>query len=187
MRDIPKDTLIKASRGDMDSFEAIYKETSGFVYTIALRITRNPQDAQEVTQDVFIKIHRNLRSFRFRAAFKTWVYRIVANTAINYYRVKRKERSRRADFDEALKIHGKESEIEGVIMQNDAKDKVDILLGILNPDQRACIVLREIEGLSYEEISRILKININTVRSRLKRARESLLAFEQKRVVHDEV
>ena len=65
MKDIPKDTLVRASRGDVDSFEEIYTEASGFVYTIALRITRNAQDAQEVTQDVFIKIHRNLRGFRF--------------------------------------------------------------------------------------------------------------------------
>ena len=74
MQDIPKDVLIKAAEGDIKAFEHIYRVTSGFVYSVAFRITQNTQEAEEVTQDVFLKIHKNLKNFRFRASFKTWIY-----------------------------------------------------------------------------------------------------------------
>lgn len=187
MRDIPKDTLIRASKGQMQAFETIYRESCGFVYSVALRITQSVEDAKEVTQDVFLKIHKNLERFRFRASFKTWVYRITANTAINYYRKKSKENTKRVDFDAAIATKGTEGEAQGNIEAKDAKQKLSHLLGMLNPDQRACIVLREIEGLSYEEIAKALKININTVRSRLKRARQALFIYGQKKAVSNEV
>ena len=175
MKDIPKETLIKAARGDMEAFEYIYRTTSGFVYSVALRVIHNNADAQEVTQDVFFKIHKNLRNFGFRASFKTWVYRITTNTAINRYRQRAKEAARRGDYDTAIKTKGVEGEAAKSIEQEDNQSRVMSLLAVLNADQRACLVLREIEGLSYEEIAKVLKININTVRSRLKRARFALL------------
>ncbi len=180
MKDIPKDTLIKASNGDREAFEAIYRAVSGFVYSLALRVTRNHADAQEVTQDVFIKIHRSLKSFGFRASFKTWVYRITTNTAINSYRKRIRQMSRQSDFDTAIKTEGVEPTVEQTVDTKNSQEQLMHLLGELNPDQRSCIVLREIEGLSYKEISKTLRININTVRSRLKRARQALMSRAKK-------
>ena len=102
MVDIAMDILVRASEGDMDAFEQVYKAASGFVYNVALRVVRNNADAEEVTQDVFMKIYRNLKNFQFRSAFKTWVYRITVNTAINYYRKSKKEDGDRVDFDSAI-------------------------------------------------------------------------------------
>jgi RNA polymerase sigma-70 factor (ECF subfamily) len=128
-----------------------------------------------VTQDVFLIIHRKLKDFRFDASFKTWLYRVVVNASINYAKRVGKERSRRAEYTEGLtaaiqanKSHAADKEYHEEIIL--------VLLGTLNPDQRACLTLRSVEQLSYQEIADTLNININTVRTRIKRAREALLA-----------
>jgi len=188
LKEIPKHILLRASLGDAEAFETIYQLASGFVYSIALRITNNPEDAQDVTQDVFIKIYKNLKNFKFFSSFKTWVYRITVNTALNTCREISRQISQRADHDSLASHQG-----EGDPMTEIAAERADHerlimdLLAVLNPDQRACIVLREIEGLNYREISEVLNININTVRSRLKRAREALLAYRKSEVMKDEL
>lgn len=77
IQDLSKDVLLQAAQGDIQAFEEIYKVTSGFVYNVAFRVVGNKEDAQEITQDVFLKIYKNLKNFEFRASFKTWVYRIA--------------------------------------------------------------------------------------------------------------
>ena len=181
MQDIAKDILIQASEGDMGAFEQIYRATSGFVYTLAFRITNNAADAQEVTQDVFLKIYKNLKKFQFRSSFKTWVYRIAVNTAINSYRRTVKELKRKVEYDEAVHVVPAPDRTDASIDAQDNRESVQHLLRLLNPDQRACLLLREIERLSYREIAGALKINLNTVRTRLKRAREALMAYNKKR------
>ncbi|MDD2653792.1 MAG: RNA polymerase sigma factor [Candidatus Omnitrophica bacterium] len=180
MQDISDKILVQAAAGDMDSFHEIYKATSCFVYNVAHRITNSREDAEDVTQEVFLKIHKNLNNFQFRSSFKTWVYRITVNTAINATKKTSKDLNRRVDFDKAIQSLGDAPKESGV--DKEANElKVKALLDKLNPDQRACVVLREIEGLSYEEIAKSLKINLNTVRSRLKRARAMLMNIGQKR------
>ncbi|MBM3248702.1 MAG: RNA polymerase sigma factor [Candidatus Omnitrophica bacterium] len=182
MQDISDKIINLAAAGDMDSFHQIYKATSGFVYNVAHRVTNSREDAEDVTQEVFLKIHKNLNNFQFRSSFKTWLYRITVNTAINATKKTSKDLSRRADFDKAIQSLGATPQESGV--DKEANElKVKALLDKLNPDQRACVVLREMQNLSYEEIARTLKINLNTVRSRLKRARETLLAFANKEVI----
>ena len=189
MEDISKNILMRASRGDMEAFEIIYKTASDFVYRTALRITNNRDDAEDVTQEVFIKIYQNLKNFQFRSSFKTWAYRITVNAAINTCKGISKEMDRRDDdtslMDRDMDQYAS-SQIENpetLIDEEDNEKRIASLLETLNPDQRACIVLREIEGLNYQEISEVLKININTVRSRLKRARETLLAYKNSEVI----
>jgi RNA polymerase sigma-70 factor (ECF subfamily) len=173
--DIALDVLERASEGDMDAFEQVYKATSSFVYNVAFRITRNSPDAEEVTQDVFMKIYRNLKGFRFRSAFKTWVYRITVNTAINRYHKSKKEEKDRVDYDNIIEsLPDRRLAAEGVI-QSDNEARLNALLDTLSHEHKTCLILREIEGLSYQEISDTLKIPVNTVRSRLKRARQALL------------
>lgn len=187
MNDIDQDILEKASQGDLEAFERVYKSASGFVYNVALRVTRNSADAEEVTQDVFMKIYHNLESFQFRSAFKTWVYRITVNTAINRYRKSSREEKDRLDYDGIIEtLPGAGSAAEKAI-QSDNETRLNKLLELLSPQHRACLVLREIEGLSYQEIAGSLKIPVNTVRSRLKRARQSLLEQAGKGLVQDEV
>ncbi len=185
MGDISLETLESASRGDIGAFEEVYKTVSSFVYNVAFRITRNNVDAQEVTQDVFMKIYHKLQDFQYRSEFKTWVYRITVNTAINYYRKSVREAKGRVDYDGGIEsFSGGASTAENAI-QNDNETMLNSLLGQLNPEHKACLVLRELEGLSYQQIAVVLRIPVNTVRSRLKRARQALLEQAGKAQVKD--
>jgi len=177
MEDIGKDILVRASQGDMRAFEDVYKGSSSFIYNVAFRIVNNREDALEVSQEVFMIIYNKLKTFRFESSFKTWAYRITTNTSINY--AKKYSRVKTVPFEESLGEGAVLSEAQSRMEQEDQSQLVESLLGELNPDQRACVVLRDIQGLSYEEIARVLNININTVRSRLKRSRERLLSVKK--------
>ncbi|MDD5422666.1 MAG: RNA polymerase sigma factor [Candidatus Omnitrophota bacterium] len=179
MNNISQELLARASNGDMGAFEEIYKASSGFVYNVCLRITQDIPDAEEATQDVFLKIHRNLKDFAFRSSFKTWIYRIAVNAAINRYRVSARNRGRYLSYDEGSgnDAFPVESQVYESADKEERKAMVDSLLSSLSAELRSCIVLREIEGMDYKEIARTLDIPINTVRSRLKRAREKLLIY----------
>jgi RNA polymerase sigma-70 factor, ECF subfamily len=179
MEDISQETLQKAAQGDLHAFEQLYKATSGFVYNVAFRVVANKEDAQEVTQEVFLTVHRKLKDFRFESSFKTWVYRITTNQAINIAKKRAKIQDKAVVYDEDVHPIPVEAGIEGQIEKEYAQERINELLSALNPDQRACIVLRNIEGLSYEEIAGALKVNLNTVRTRLKRAREKMLSLKK--------
>jgi RNA polymerase sigma-70 factor (ECF subfamily) len=184
MQEIERELIIKAGQGDMKAFREIYQRASGYVYTLAYRVVNTKHDAEEVTQDVFLKLHHNLGSFKFEASFKTWLYRIAVNAALNH--AKKRSRVTALEVEEIF-------EDPTTVTQPDATKNIEAgetekqlkgLLDQLNPDQRACIVLREIEGLDYQGIASSLGININTVRSRLKRARETLMSIGQKEVAN---
>jgi len=170
---VEKDIIEKAAGGDLAAFESIYRNTAELVYNVAFGVLRNNEEAEEITQEVFLKVHDKLKYFKGRSSFKTWIYRITMNAAITRYKKIAKERERNVELDENIEIpvqlakHALDEEHE--------KITVNAMLGELNPDQKACVVLRELEGLSYKEISDTLKIGINTVRTRLKRAREKFL------------
>jgi len=181
MREIAKSTIELAAHGDMAAFEDIYKEFSSTVYTLAFGVTQNQQDAEEATQDVFVKIFRSLKNFRFDSSFSTWLYRITMNTAINIYRKRKNHGLSFTNYDEPSDI-----QLAAPDISKDQRDRADAaarvaeLLKNINPEHRACIVLREIEGLDYKEMADVLGIPLNTVRSRLKRAREALVAYCRK-------
>lgn len=178
--EIAQELIERAGRGDMPAFEELYKASSGFVYNVALRVTRNYADAQEVTQDVFLKIYHSLKDFRFRSAFKTWAYRITVNTAINRYRRVKKEKQYRADYNDALEYPAAGNPAADWAIKSDNQERLDKLLDSLIPEHKICLILREIEGLSYQDIAAALRIPLNTVRSRLKRARQALLEVTRK-------
>ncbi|MBF0486462.1 MAG: sigma-70 family RNA polymerase sigma factor [Candidatus Omnitrophica bacterium] len=166
-----EDIVRQAMAGDIDAFEMIYRKYSGMVYGIALRMTNSVEDSEEIVQDVFVSAHRSLKNFREGSSLKTWLYRISVNTSLNALRRTRSIRGRElpmaegADFEDRRNLQAEAEESEAI------EKKVKDLLALLNPDQRACLVLRAKEGLSYDEIARVLNVNINTVRTRLKRAR----------------
>ncbi len=180
MRDISPDILKRAAGGDIEAFEDIYRSFSSFVYNVALGITHNRVDAEEVTQDVFVKAYRGLKGFRFGSSFKTWVYRIAVNEALNRYNRSKKEKSRRLDYDDSIETQPAIDSAAEEIMRSDSERRYAMLLEKLDQHQRACLVLREIEGLSYKDIAGVLRIPINTVRSRLLRARQALLEKARK-------
>ena len=186
MREIAREVIEKAAGGDMAAFEEIYKTFSSTVYTIAFNITRSRQDAEEATQDVFVKIFRKLADFNFESSFGTWLYRIATNTAINIYKSRSRHRQKAVSIEEAgdpVDSAGWNAQ-RGAIDRESAELKVAALLGQLNPEMRSCITLRELEGLDYKEIARVLRIPLNTVRSRIRRAREALVEHCKKEVGH---
>jgi len=185
MNDIAHDILERAANGDMAAFEQIYKAASSFVYNVALRITCNSADAEEVAQDVFMRIYHHLKDFQFSSTFKTWIYRITVNAAINHYRKHIKERRARVNNEHVLDLIPANLSTDEKALQGDYQTQLDQLLKALNPEHRACLVLREIEGLNYQEMATVLRIPVNTVRSRLKRARQSLLDQARKETQND--
>lgn len=186
MQEIAQDILERAAGGDVAAFEEVYKIYNRFVYNVALRMCRNNEMAQDVTQDVFITVYNKFDRFRFESSFKTWVYRITVNTSINSLKKGSKMRDKSVAFDDQYDYGQRSDTVPEQMRREEQAALIDRLLGYLNADQRACMVLRSIEGLSYEEIAESLKIPINTVRSRLKRGREKLLQI-RKEVIPNEV
>ncbi len=186
MQDITRDIIIRASKGDIDAFEVIYRKYLDFVSNVSVRIVNIREDAEEVTQEVFLNIYRQLNNFRFESSLKTWIYRITVNTAINYSKKTSRHNYEMAGY---LEVSGRENTNErspDVISEEFNEKIITALLNAITPDQRACIVLRSIEGLSYQEIAETLKIPVNTVRSRIKRARETMLSIK-KEVIQNEM
>ena len=186
MQDLSRDILERAAQGDLVAFEQVYKVYSGFVYNVAWRMCRNNETAQDVAQDVFITLYDKMDRFRFESSFKTWVYRITINTSINVLKKSSKMRDKSVAFDDQYDYGQSGDTVHQEIQREEQTELVNKLLGYLNPDQRACMILRSIEGLTYEEIAESLKIPINTVRTRLKRAREKLLQIRDE-VIKNEV
>ncbi len=179
MDNITENTIIEASEGNTEAFEHIYNTYSDFVYNVAFRVVNNIDEAQEVTQEVFLTVYRKLKSFKFKSSLKTWVYRIAVNMAIDYARKRTKEQDHTVLYEENNELSRTIDPIGEKLEREQQKKTISTLLEALSPDQRVCIVLRSIEGLSYQEIAESLNININTVRSRLKRAREKLIALRK--------
>lgn len=159
-------------RGDMAAFQAIYAETKDFVYNVIYRMVYDKEETKDLVQDVYIKVFESRNKYNeLAAAFNTWLYRIAFNHALNF--VKRKKMI--AGKQIVLEKHNDKSE-EQTDVFTDQEDVVVLqrLLLRVKPKQRICIVLCDIEKLSYEEAAGRLGINIGTVRSRLNRARKEL-------------
>jgi RNA polymerase sigma-70 factor (ECF subfamily) len=180
MSEISGDIITEAAKGDIKAFESIYKEYFGFVANVASRIVNSADDAEDVAQEVFMAIYRRLKTFRGESTLKTWIYRITLNTALNRAKRMTRENKQTLEYKDGIAITQIPSNTDDLLKKAEKEKEIVRLLDALNPDQRACIVLRSLEGLSYHEISEILNIPINTVRSRIKRARESMMSLQER-------
>ncbi len=165
-----------AARGSEEAFAQIYHAHVRMVFNVAWRIVGSREDAEEVVQQAFLAVHRGLPEFAQRSSLKTWIYRIAVNCAINHGKQRARERDHRAAFEHDLKARRLQSSVPGPATVVETSDMVDRLLATLPDEQRVCLVLRSVECLSYQEIADLLGINLNTVRSRIRRGREALLA-----------
>ena len=181
-----KEVTARASNGDLQAFRDIYDAYSGFVFNVALRVTRHREDAREITQEVFVTVHNKLKSFRHRSSLRTWMYRVTVNTSFNYIKKHARLKSRMVEYDDSLGSSYSRDYMAEKAEREHNEGVINRLLGVLTPEQRACIVLRSMEGLSYEEMADVLAIDVNAVRSRLKRAREKLLSV-RKEVLENEL
>jgi RNA polymerase sigma-70 factor (ECF subfamily) len=151
------------------------------VFQLALHLLGDEQEALDLSQEVFLKVFRTLHQFRGQSALRTWIYRIVVNQASNRQRWwRRRRRDQQVPLDDLTATRGDLPEVRNfampdrVLQASEASGRVWRALNHLPFDQRAVIVLREIDGLSYEEIATSLDVAVGTVKSRLARARENL-------------
>ena len=168
---------------DEDACAELVNEHQRLVYQLSLNLLGDHNEALDLSQEVFLRVFRTIQSFRGQSALRTWIYRIVVNQARNRQRWwRRRHRAQQVSLDEHIRDHGDLPEQtnggspDRALDRKELADRIRIALDNLPFDQRTALVLREIDGLSYEEIGFSLGIAVGTVKSRLARARESLRA-----------
>jgi RNA polymerase sigma-70 factor (ECF subfamily) len=176
--------VARAQNGDKRAFELLVRKYQHKILQLVGRLV-GEGDAPDVAQDTFIKAYRALHGFRGQSAFYTWLYRIGINTAKNHL-IARGRRPAGQDIDVSdAEQYGHTEHLsdvdtpESVVLSEEIRHKVVEVIQKLPPDLRQAITLRELEGLSYEEIAQIMDCPIGTVRSRIFRAREAIDAVVQ--------
>lgn len=171
--------VARAQEGDKRAFELLVRKYQYKIIQLVSRLVGDA-DAPDVAQETFIKAYRALNGFKGNSAFYTWLYRIGINTAKNHL-VSRGRRPAGSDIDIAdAELYGHTEHLsdvdtpEAVLLTEEIKHKVAEVISGLPPDLRKAITLRELDGLSYEEIAEIMECPIGTVRSRIYRAREAI-------------
>jgi RNA polymerase sigma-70 factor, ECF subfamily len=170
---VSHELLEACRRGDPKAFEEVVRRTYRQVYTQALRLVDDRQDAEDVTQEAFLRVFRGLAGFRGEAQFETWLYRIVANTAMSYLR-------RRQRFGAVLAEpaeDGRQRDVASDVRVDELtvdRDELVKALGTLPPSLRTVVVLKDVYGLSCEEIGEQIGTTEGAVKVRLHRARKRL-------------
>ena len=159
-----------AAQGDTEAFAQLVDLHEKRVYTLALRMTGNPEDACDVTQDAFLAAWRGLPSFRGDAGFSTWLYRLASNAAVDFLRKNRRRQAVLPLEEEADPAPGPQEQAE----LQDLREAVRWGMGELSREHRKILTLREYQELSYEEIAHRLNLDLGTVKSRISRARGAL-------------
>lgn len=171
----------RVQRGDKRAFELLVLKYQRKIMRLLSRLVRDPVEVEDVAQEAFIKAYRAIPQFRGESAFYTWLYRIAVNTAKNYLVAKRRRPNGSAQYEtedgETFDETDNLSDIntpEAAYASREIADTVNQAIEALPEELRTAIVLREIEGLSYEEIAQSMGCPIGTVRSRIFRAREAI-------------
>jgi RNA polymerase sigma-70 factor (ECF subfamily) len=179
-----------AQSGEARAFDRLVLKYRSRIVELAMRYTRNSADAEDATQETFIKAYRALRHFRCDSAFYTWLYRIASNCARNVLKARRRDLLNNAidfsDYHNAARQPTRLRELatpEELALTTDIRGMVNSALEGLSEEHRTVITLREIDGLSYQEIASAMSIPVGTVRSRVFRARD--LIDHKLRRVHD--
>ncbi len=167
--------IAKVLSGDEKAFESLVKMYEKKVYTLALRLTGDTNDAFDMSQEAFLKIYYNLSSFKHESAFSTWLFRLVSNICIDYMRKKNQKKKYELSLenDEApiLQLPDTSYSPETVFEKATIKEDISNALMQLSPEHREILLLRENAGMSYAEIAEALSIEEGTVKSRIARAR----------------
>ncbi len=182
-RDIDQQLVEQVQRGDKQAFNLLVVKYERRLARLLSRYVRDPHEVEDIAQEAFIKAYRALSTFRGEAAFYTWLYRIGINTAKNYLMARGRRVPTTSEFDveeaegfeEGTSLHELNTP-ENELLSKEVAQVVNEAMAALPEDLRAAISLREIEGLSYEEIAEAMGCPIGTVRSRIFRAREAIAA-----------
>jgi RNA polymerase sigma-70 factor, ECF subfamily len=166
----------RAARGDVEAFARLVQNHSGLVYRVALRILGH-EDAQDASQEVWIRVWRNVERFRGESAFSTWLYKVTVNTCLSAHR---KEQAREArEYGGELSYlpipPGGEEDPESTALAGERREELLRALERVRAEHRAALVLRHMEGLSYAEVAQILDVPDGTAKGWVSRGRAALL------------
>ena len=177
--------------GDRQAFQVLYQRYERKVYAVAYGFLRNQEDALDVVQEAFIKVHRYLPNFEGQSSFYTWLYRIVANLCIDH--IRRAGRKKDVEFDDRLRHDGKgEAAAElpvsalgdpsAAVKNKEILAAVEDSLGHLSDKHRAVIIMRELQGLSYADMAKAMNCSKGTIMSRLFHARRNMQKLLKERL-----
>ena len=177
--------LVKLARnGDRMAFQKLVERYQRRLFGLCYGMVRNPDDAMDLVQETFVKVFKSLERFEGQSSFYTWAYRIATNVSIDFLR--KQKRQRTVDYDDAIMRDDEVEDIGSLLPSrlgvNPAKvygrrellEKIEEALGTLSDHHRQAILLREVEGLSYQEIADVMEVSIGTVMSRLHHARKNM-------------
>ena len=175
-----------AAGGDPDAFEKLVLAYEKQIYHLALRMTANPDDAMDLSQETFLRAWRGLASYRSDSAFATWLYRLASNVCIDFLRRQKKQKivplyhTDDEEDERELSLPEPGPGPEEQILQQLEQEQVANALTQLEPEYREALVLCVVNGLSYTEIAQVLGVKEGTVKSRIARAREKMRKLVQK-------
>jgi len=186
--------LIEGLRaGSEVAYEALISQYQQPIYALVCRLLNDPEDACDATQEVFLKVFRNIQNFRGHSSLKTWIYRIAVNEAHNHRRWFSRRRKKevgledeedaRYTYQERLPDPGR-SPFDAAL-DSETHVLIEQALAGLSPAFRSAVVLRDIEDLSYEEIAEVLQVSLGTVKSRILRGREALRKALASKLEHE--
>ena len=174
-----KNLVEKSAEGDIDAFETLIQSHQKKVYNIALRMTKNPEDAQELSQDAFVRAFIAIKKFRGDSSFATWLYRITMNVCTDFLRKRNKasvisiEQSV-YESQQTMQLADNEPGPDEISEKNQLKKLVKEAMDLLPPEHRQVLILRDLLDMTYKDIANTLSINEGTIKSRINRARENL-------------
>lgn len=163
------------------AYEELLQRFEHPIYNLVCRLTDHPEDGADLTQEVFLKVFRSVGSFRGQSSLKTWIYRIAVNESRNHRRSFLRHRKQEVHLEVTEESQGLADWVVDpgpspfeIALDHEAEQLIELALTEMNPSFRAALVLRDIEGLAYDEIAEILEISLGTVKSRILRGREAL-------------
>ena len=166
--------------GNTEKFSELVHRFEKNIYSLSMRYSRNSEDAMDLTQEIFIKVYKNLNTFQEKGRLSTWIYRIATNACLDFVRKKQKYRVvslTEEDYDgneSTMELPDSSMEPEELYLRQEQTSAVSAALETLSPEYKQMIILRDIQGLSYEEIGNVLQMESGTVKSRIFRARDAL-------------
>ena len=187
MSDADKKLARRASRGDVGAFSGLVQEHSGLVYRVALRVL-GARDAQDASQEVWVRVWRNIGNFRGDSAFTTWLYRITMNTCLSLRQKESRREQRQYDGEMPFLAEpgGGDADPEASALNAERREEIEAALEHVRDDHRAALVLRHMEGLSYAEIAEVLDVPDGTAKGWVSRGRAAMLVALSKENGHHE-
>ena len=171
-----KKLIERASSGDPSAFNRLMEQHEHRMYAVALRMCANREDAQDCLQEAMLRVYRAIGSFKGQSSFSTWIYRITMNTCLDELRRRKNRQNTSLDglLDMGWAPVDGGSGPEKQALMREVREKMNGAIRELPDDMRAAIVLRDVQGFSYDEIAQMLEINVGTIKSRISRGREKL-------------